>query len=309
MEIVFSTEDVNRYGYRVLTAGIDISAYLKNPVLMLNHDTWNLPIGKVEKLRKENGRLIGSVVFDEDDEKALNVKRKFEKGMLNAASIQIAKTEMSTDKSILLKGQTRATVTKSELMELSIATIPGNSQAVRLNLDEGESLESILPKLNFSKPTLDMDYKNIAAKLNLGEDASEVQILNAIEGLQTDSAKLSANEIDAVIDGGKAKGFINDDNEADLRTLAATNLDSVKSLVDKAKAAPVKKEKETEAKLLSAALGERSNLSTKDTDDRADWKFDQWSKEDSAGLLNMKNNDPERYVKLSAEYLKDSRKA
>lgn len=302
MELIFSTEQINRYGYRVLTDGIDVSDFEKNPVLMLNHDTYNLPIGKIENLRKEGGKLIGTPVFDEGDERAMSVKRKLEGGFLNASSIHFSTIETSINKLHLLKGQTRPTVTKSSLVEISIATIPGNAGAVKLNLDEGESLDTILPELNFSQPT-DMNFKNITAKLNLGEDATEVQILSAIEKLQADSNQLSANNVNAVIAEGKAKGFINDDNEGDLRALAATNLGSVKSLVEKATAAPVKKEEETqETKLLSNVLGDRTNLSTADTDERKDWTFDDWSKKDSDGLLSMKNNESEKYKALALSY-------
>ena len=50
-EVIISTEAVNSYGSRVLTAGIDLSQYERNPVLLWMHRrSWEpvaMPIGKV----------------------------------------------------------------------------------------------------------------------------------------------------------------------------------------------------------------------------------------------------------------------
>ena len=52
-EVIISTEAVNSYGSRVLTDGIDLSQYERNPVLLWMHRrSWEpgaMPIGKVEK--------------------------------------------------------------------------------------------------------------------------------------------------------------------------------------------------------------------------------------------------------------------
>ena len=67
-EVIISTEAVNSYGSRVLTAGIDLSQYERNPVLLWMHRRcWEpgaMPIGKVENLRIEDGKLIGQAAGD-----------------------------------------------------------------------------------------------------------------------------------------------------------------------------------------------------------------------------------------------------
>lgn len=63
-EVIISTEAVNSYGTRVLTSGIDLSQYERNPVLLWMHRrAWNgkaMPIGRIENLRVEDGKLIGT---------------------------------------------------------------------------------------------------------------------------------------------------------------------------------------------------------------------------------------------------------
>jgi len=62
--IVISDESINSYGFYVKTDGIDLTAFLKNPVMLWNHNRdWHgtadaqLPIGYWKDLRVENGVL------------------------------------------------------------------------------------------------------------------------------------------------------------------------------------------------------------------------------------------------------------
>lgn len=81
-EVVISTEAVNSYGTRILTAGIDLVQYQRNPVLLWMHrrsyqDTAG-PIGRIENLRREGDKLIGTPVFDQNDPFAKQVESKWE---------------------------------------------------------------------------------------------------------------------------------------------------------------------------------------------------------------------------------------
>jgi hypothetical protein len=130
--IILTTNDLNRKGYRILTEGIDTTAFAKNPVMFYDHNTYRLPIGKWEDLTVENGVMTAIPVFDEKDEEAMKVKQKFEDGYLNCASVQVRPLAMSEAPEHLLEGQRYKTVTLSELLECSIAGIPGNQNAVKL---------------------------------------------------------------------------------------------------------------------------------------------------------------------------------
>ena len=63
---VISDESVNRYGYRVLTAGIDTAQFEKNPIMYYLHDRLQygeskprvMVIGRWDNVRKENAKLM-----------------------------------------------------------------------------------------------------------------------------------------------------------------------------------------------------------------------------------------------------------
>lgn len=135
-EVIISTEAVNSYGTRVLTSGIDLSQYERNPVLLWMHRrAWNgkdMPIGRVENLRVEDGRLIGTPVFDQEDDFAKQIERKWENGFLRMASAALEPLETSPDAALVLPGQTRETVTRCKLVEVSIVDIGSNDEALQL---------------------------------------------------------------------------------------------------------------------------------------------------------------------------------
>ena len=144
-DVIISTEAVNSYGSRVLTDGIDLSQYERNPVLLWMHRrSWEpgaMPIGRVENLRVEGGKLIGTPVFDRDDEFAKQIESKWENGFLRMASAGLEPIETSADPAKVLPAQTRETVTRSKLIEVSIVDIGGNDEALQLYGEEGKLLK------------------------------------------------------------------------------------------------------------------------------------------------------------------------
>ncbi|MCS2388849.1 hypothetical protein NXV57_15335 [Bacteroides thetaiotaomicron] len=87
-------------------------------------------IGKIYRL--EGDVLSAIPVFDKVDQLSKDIAAKYEAGTYNAASVGIRIIATSANKDLLVPGQTRETVTESELMEASIVDIPANSNAVRL---------------------------------------------------------------------------------------------------------------------------------------------------------------------------------
>ncbi len=144
-EVIISTEAVNSYGSRVLTAGIDLSQYERNPVLLWMHRrSWEpgaMPIGRIENLRVEDGKLIGTPVFDHNDDFAKRIESKWENGYLRMASAGLEPIETTPDAALVLPGQTRETVTRSKLVEVSIVDIGGNDEALQLYGAEGRMLK------------------------------------------------------------------------------------------------------------------------------------------------------------------------
>lgn len=198
-EVVISTSRLNSYGFRVLTEGIELEQYEKNPILLWMHNrpfrgTTNevLPLGRIENLRKDGDRLIGTPVFDVQDSFALQIKNKWEQGILKMVSAGLDVLELSDKQEDLVVGQTRMTVKRSKLVEVSVVDIGANDDALalyddnkRITLSLGEEcgIEK-LSKIVTNKKEERQDMKEIAIMLGLMAEATQEEILREIAKLK-----------------------------------------------------------------------------------------------------------------------------
>lgn len=184
------TSDIlNSYGSRVLTAGMDIEQYKRNPVLLYMHERGNV-IGYLKDIEKSSGEVTAELVFDEASEQSRRCKKQWEVGSLRMVSVGIDILETSRSKEVTLEGQTRETVTRSKLYEVSLVDIGSNDDAIRLMRDGkqitlGSAVECGLPLINNPKKEKEMETKTIALLLGLPETASESELTTAISGLMS----------------------------------------------------------------------------------------------------------------------------
>ncbi len=158
---VVSDESVNSYGYTILTAGIDLSRFEKNPIMLLQHDSKNI-IGKWENVRIEDNKLLADAVFDTESELGLDVSRKVEQGFLKATSLGVTFKKDDLDSKNILS--------KCVLHEISIVSIGSNENALKLYNDDLEFIS-----LAFGGIT---DKKELGKLLNLAEP-TQTNILQA----------------------------------------------------------------------------------------------------------------------------------
>ena len=143
---VASSSNIDRYGDVINQKGWDLNNYKKNPVVLLNHDSNQLPIGKGNVYVRDN-KLTIDVQFDNEDARAKEVKRKAEKGYMNAVSVgfrpieSMARADLAKDHPHY--GKRGMYYTKQELLEVSIVTIPANGEATMLKNMKMEMLEEI----------------------------------------------------------------------------------------------------------------------------------------------------------------------
>jgi HK97 family phage prohead protease len=135
LSFVASTASVDRYG-DIVVQNWDLEAYKSNPIILFNHDQTALPIGKGVPSIKDN-QLNIDIEFDLDDPQAAEIARKAKKGFLNAVSVGFQPLEF-IPRSELSKEDPRHSdignlFTKSELLEVSIVTIPAQSEAVAIS--------------------------------------------------------------------------------------------------------------------------------------------------------------------------------
>lgn len=206
-----SNDSLNSYGFRVLTHGMDVAQYNRNPVLLYMHERGNV-VGYVKDLKVENNEVTGELMFDCASELSQRCKKQFEFGSLRMVSAGLEILETSEDKELLVAGQTRPTITKSKLFEVSIADVGANDDALVLHKDgkritlgrDGDCPLPLLNNINKQK-TEEMENKTIALKLGLPETATEVEIsakiaeLNAVKeknaSLMQEKEKLTLTSI------------------------------------------------------------------------------------------------------------------
>lgn len=194
-----TNDSLNSYGTRVLTSGMEIGQYERNPVLLYQHNRGQV-IGYVKDIRVENNEVTGELMFDCASELSQRCKKQFEFGSLRMVSVGIDVLETSEAKEHLVQGQTRATITKSKLFEVSLVDIGANDDAIVLHKD-GELItlskdekSSYLPLISNNQILTKMEQKTLCLLLGLPETADEAAIKAAIEGLKAAQVQMSKLE-------------------------------------------------------------------------------------------------------------------
>lgn len=198
-----SNDRLNSYGFRVLTSGIDVEQYKRNPVLLYMHERGNV-VGYVKDLKVENDEVTGELMFDCASEQSERCQKQFEFGSLRMVSAGLEVIETSEDAEMLVPGQTLPTITKSRLFEVSVADVGANDDAIvlekngkRITLSKDGSCGLPLINQNNNQNQEDMDKKTIALQLGLAETATEKEInekLAQLTAMQQENETLKAEK-------------------------------------------------------------------------------------------------------------------
>lgn len=202
---ILHDETVNTYGIRMLTAGANLDEFRRNPVMLLNHNDWELPIGRWENIRIEGTRILADAVFDETDSRAKEVAGKVERDFLRMASISAWVDEASEDPAYRMPGQTGPTIVRWTAREASICPIGANHNALalydratgtRVDLNDRAQVIRLFaesPDTAISNDT----YMTLKELLKLNDAAGEAAVTEAVEviirnrdELQTETVRL-----------------------------------------------------------------------------------------------------------------------
>ena len=127
---ILNTEDVALDGYIVRTAGIDIDAYMRNPVVPFAHKSDEPPVARMVEITRQGTKLLGRMQFADAETYpfADTIHRLIRGGFLNATSIgwQPIEWERMNDR----KNPNGLIFTKSQLLEVSIVPVPANPEAL-----------------------------------------------------------------------------------------------------------------------------------------------------------------------------------
>lgn len=198
MTFVISDESLNSYGFRLLSGGCDLSAFLRNPVMFYNHLGYDRPpIGRWENVRIEGDKILGDPVFDMSDPFAAEIARKVEEHYISAASVGAEIIESSSLD--MVEGQTEPTVTRWRLFEVSIVNLPANADAVAIYNDRGSRLkgEEVLRAVRLSAgnpdlitPTTNDMNKELITLLSLPDTADDKDVTEVVAGMQEELTTL-----------------------------------------------------------------------------------------------------------------------
>lgn len=301
--IVICSGKVNRNGYKVVAEGINTASFIKNPVLLIQHNNTALSIGKMTDLRLEKveGRmaLTGVPDFDMQDPLAVMIANKYNNGYMNSCSMGHQPIKTSCAPEDIEPGQVYETVLETELIEVSITNIPGDRDAVTMTLSNGEVVHE-LRKLNINHKIQIMDLNKISAQLGLKAEAGETEVLQAIKNLQINLETLQVERVKSLIALGTTNGHITDDNRAVYEALATTNYEHVVKLLS------VKPESKSvdptgnDTGSIVATVKALANKSEVKGDEKL--SFDKLSRENPKELLRIKKEEPELYKKLAEAY-------
>lgn len=225
-----SNESLNSYGTRVLTAGMNVEQYNRNPVLLYMHERGQV-IGYVKDLKVEGDEVTGELMFDEATELSQRCKKQWEFGSLKMVSAGIDILELSEDPKHLFVGQTCPTISKSKLFEVSLVDIGANDDAIvlqkdgkriELGKDGGVELPLLHSNNNNQKPK-QMDQEKLALELGLPKDADEATINAKLAKLKADGAEaetlrqerdtLCAARIETLVNAAIAEKKIGEDKK------------------------------------------------------------------------------------------------
>ncbi|MFD2961358.1 MULTISPECIES: hypothetical protein [Olivibacter] len=329
--IVITTEALNRFKFWVLTSGINLSQYEKNPLLIFKHERTtrdSLPIGQMVDLQiEEDNSITGVPLFDPDDEFAVKLHGKYEKGIIKMASAGLIPVEWSDAPQFLKEGQELPTLVKSVLDEVSLVDRGANDEALTLTDANGKKIElsanggnPLIPKL---KTKIENTMKIIELKnpdsllsvLCLSADADETAIVAAVKKIADSNVQLSAKvstltddlaaktkelervelaaknaKIETLVQSAVDARKITADEKAGYVALAAKDYESVESILSKKQGQPTAQQAFNQAATIG---GTNTNLSWDDLDK-------------SGKLVELKASNPDQFKALfKQKYGKD----
>jgi HK97 family phage prohead protease len=293
---------LNSYGFLVLNVGGSFERFKDNPVMLYLHEQEQL-IGRWENLRVDGSKLIADEVFDTEDPEAMKLSGKVDRGFLKGSSmgLHIQDAEL---KNIPGLGLVPA-VTKWELMEASLAPVPSGQTCLRLYNDKGElitskeaiklSIDSIIHKNNNNSMDKIMLTVEAATCLKVSKEIDPTALNSAIMALAasrdeavTELKKFNETRAKELVEGAIREGKLTADRRESFEKLAITDFNQAKDLIE---TLPAKQ-----------TFSDKTKSPKTAADDRADWSYLKWAKEDSVGLAKMQRENPTEFAALKAAY-------
>ena len=125
---VAAANESNRNGwYKLNVGGITFVEYVKNPIILMIHNGNRFPIGRAVKVyfEEQKSKLIIEFVLSQVHPDAVLAAQLIEEGILKAVSVGLHILE-----TVETNGDDVPMINKSELLELSVVSVPADSDAL-----------------------------------------------------------------------------------------------------------------------------------------------------------------------------------
>lgn len=143
-----SSAAVDRDGEVLIPQGMNAKDFEKNPIVFLAHNYYGLPVGKVASLKRDDSGWTAKVVFAARPDTHPTGEEwvpdtlfsLFQQGILKGFSVgfTVKESRPATDKDLATFGAgCRRVISKWTLLELSVAPLPCNQDAVALAVSKG----------------------------------------------------------------------------------------------------------------------------------------------------------------------------
>jgi HK97 family phage prohead protease len=169
-KVVFSTDDVDRHG-DVVKQNFVLTHFKKNPVLLDSHNYGSIEhiLGRVAKISAK-GNLHGEVEFADMNPKGRLAQAMADAGFINATSIGF----------IPLDFDDKGNITKSELLEISLVSVPANAYALfEKTIEEVKEIEKTVTPETPEPEVIETAVELNRRKFLLGELAKSIQDMKA----------------------------------------------------------------------------------------------------------------------------------
>ena len=299
-------DSLNSHGSRVLTSGVDIDQYKRNPVLLYMHERGKV-IGYMKEIEVKDGEITGEPVFDCATELSKQCKRQWEVGSLRMVSIGIDVLELSEKPEHLMDGQTAPTITKSKIFETSIVDIGANDNALVMRhngkqITLGKDSENPLPMLSNKPQTTNhqMELKTMALQLGLPETADEAAVVGKIgelnrmatemEQLKKEKEALTLAQVTTAVETAIRENRLTADKKEHFINLGkSVGIETLKTTLD--------------AMAPAARLSKVVNPASDVTSPAGQKTYSKLSEVPEDELRKMRGENPEEYRRLfKAEY-------
>ena len=125
-QATISTAGRDREGDEIVSSGVDVQPFLRNPVVLWAHDYKSLPVGRAITVDKGRESLTATWQWVDGDQFAERVKHCWQHGVLNAVSVGIRPKQVER-----LPDGSGVRILTSELLEFSVVPVPANADALR----------------------------------------------------------------------------------------------------------------------------------------------------------------------------------